>query len=90
MPHFTLPSPCCLADLPDIGSKMQAMRIMKDVEIALAGKENLFAVAVKKAIIDNKPYVEIIKMIRESAEDNGAMVAGQIGMYLTKEIVKFK
>lgn len=78
-----------LHDLPDLGRNMQAMRIIKDVEMKLAGKENLFALTIKQAIKDNKPYVEIIKTIRESAEDNVTMVVGQIGLYLTKEIANF-
>lgn len=79
-----------LAQLPDLSNKLQAMRIMQDVEMKLAGNENLFALSVKQAIKENKPYVDIIKMIRESAEDNVTMVVGQIGLYLTKEIANFK
>jgi hypothetical protein len=66
---------------------LQAMRIMDEVKMKLAGKENLLATSIKNSKL---PDVATIKTIQSAATDNYNMVADQIGCKLTDEILKFK
>jgi hypothetical protein len=71
-------------------NSLQAMRIMQDVEMKLAGKTNNLANGFRYMIKQNTPYVECIKTIADCATDNYNMVADMIGCKLTDEILKFK
>lgn len=68
---------------------LQAMRIMHDVELKLAGHENMVAICIKNAINDGTPYINIITTIQEMAIDNYNAIADLIGIKLTDEILNF-
>jgi hypothetical protein len=68
---------------------LQAMRIMQDVELKLAGNENMIAICIKSAINNGTPYVDIITTIQEMATDNYNAIADLIGIKLTDEILNY-
>jgi hypothetical protein len=68
---------------------LQAMRIMQDVEMKLAGSENMVAICIKGAINKGTPYVDIITTIQEMATDNYNAIADLIGIKLTDEILNY-
>lgn len=68
---------------------LQAMRIMQDVELKLAGNENMIAICIKSAINKGTPYVDIITTIQEMTTDNYNAIADLIGIKLTDEILNY-
>jgi hypothetical protein len=68
---------------------LQAMRIMQDVELKLAGNENIVAISIKGAINNGTPYVDILTTIQEMAIDNYNAIADMIGIKLTDEILNY-
>lgn len=68
---------------------LQAMRILHDVEMKLAGNENVIALSIKSAL-KTKPYISIIHFIKDMATDNRPSIEFIIGAKLTDEILNFK
>lgn len=68
---------------------LQAMRIMQDVELKLAGNENMVALCIKGAINNGTPYVDIITTMQGMAIDNYNAIADMIGIKLTDDILNY-
>lgn len=66
---------------------LQAMKLLIDVEFALAGNESFAALAIKQAIRDDKPGRVIIDTIKDMSTDNYNSVADMIGLSLTNKIL---
>ena len=68
---------------------LQCMRIIQDVELKLAGNDNMIAYSIKNAIRTGTPYANILTTIQEQAQDNYNAIADMIGIKLTDEILNF-
>lgn len=66
---------------------LQAMRIMQDVQMKLAGNENVIALGVKNSKL---PYVKQIGELKMMIEDNPDAMEFMIGVRLCNEIINFK
>lgn len=67
---------------------LQTMKLLIDVEFALAGNESFAAVAIKQAIRDKKPATVILTTLKDMATDNFDAVADMLGNSLTRKVLQ--
>ena len=74
--------------LPDLAKTFKMMKIIDQLPTK-ADHNTLFGASIINACLTKQQPAEIIKMIRQSAEDNYSLVAAVIGEDLTNEIINF-
>lgn len=79
--HLQIPAACFSFNA------LQAMRIIQDVEMKLAGNETVLALGIKHS---KAPYITKINEMKEMIEDNRPAMEFMIGLVLVDEIIKFK
>ena len=68
---------------------LQAMDLIIRIEQAVAGNEGLIAIAIKTAIRNGTPAIEIINMVKDMANDNETIIQDLLGVSLTHRIKLF-
>jgi hypothetical protein len=69
---------------------LRAMRLVNDCEFKILGKENGICNAIRSGIAMKFPYMDIIRMVKDMATDNYNMVADELSIKLTDEILNFE